>query len=142
MFAFLIISLIGSGLTALTSLPAVFFPQSRLLIYASLGWAALSSSFAFLAAIILTALIEGIVGIADGFGDAVSLYIKEGNHALLFIWLGWMFIFLATVYWFAVWFVEVRTWAFSKRERTEEQRGNWRGTPKEVWTDLRGRKDL
>jgi hypothetical protein len=134
--------MIGSGMSALSSIPAVFFSQSRVLIYANLFWPSLAATFAFLAASILTALIVGIVSVVDGFGDAVSLFIKQGNSAILFLWLAWMFIFLSSCYWFSVWFVEVRTFAFVKTQRTDEQKGNWRGIVGEVRSNLKGRKDV
>lgn len=139
--AFLIISMIGSGMSALFAIPAIFFSQSRFLIYANLFWPSLAATFSFLAACILTGLIVGIVSVVGGFGEAVSLFIRQGNSAILFIWLAWMFVFLDSCYWFSVWFVEVRTWAFVRRRRTDDQRGNWKGVGAEVRSDLKGEKD-
>ncbi|KAF2185484.1 hypothetical protein K469DRAFT_665086 [Zopfia rhizophila CBS 207.26] len=138
--AFLIISLVGSGLSFISTLPAIFFQQSRMLVYFSLFWPSLAATFQFLAACVLTAMIVTIAQLVGGFGAAVSIHIREGAKALLFVWLSWLFILIANVYWFCIWFVEVRTWAFVRRERTEEERGNWRGIGKEVIRDLKGRK--
>ncbi|KAF2108248.1 hypothetical protein BDV96DRAFT_605924 [Lophiotrema nucula] len=138
-FAFLIIPLIGSGLSAISALPAIFFPHSRLLIYANLFWPSLAATFGFLAACILTALIVGIAQTVGGIGDAVSLYIKQGNKMLVYVWLGWLFVWLDSMYWFAVWFVEVRSWAFVKRRRTQSEKEDWRGICREMKNDIRGK---
>lgn len=140
--AFLIISMIGSGLSIITSIPAIFFAQSRLLIYSNVFHPLLASTFHLGAALTLTALILGINGLSSGFGDAVGLHIKKGNNALLFVWLGYMFVTLPAWYWGGIWFVEVRSWAFVRRQRTYSQRGDWRGVKDEILGDLKGRKDI
>ncbi|KAF2471763.1 uncharacterized protein BDR25DRAFT_193278, partial [Lindgomyces ingoldianus] len=138
--AFLIISMLGSGLAFLVTLPAIYFTESRILIYILLFNATLASTFHLLAAVILTGLIVAAASIVNGLGDAVGLHIGQGNKVLLFVWLGWGFVTLVQMYWFTVWFVEVRTWSFVRRVRNENERGNWRGVWREVWGDLKGRK--
>ncbi|PSN68539.1 hypothetical protein BS50DRAFT_490427 [Corynespora cassiicola Philippines] len=141
-FGFFVIAIIGSALTALSSLPAIIFPQSRLLIYANIFWAGLASFFAVLAAAILTGLILAIMQTVDGFGEALGVLIHQGNKALLFVWLAWFFAVLAAGYWDTVWFVELRSWSFARRKRSEDEKGNWRGVGREIMRDLKGQKGL
>ena len=46
------------------------------------------------------------------------------------------------VFWFAVWFVEVRKMAFVRMQRSEADIGNWKGIFGEVKRNLKGHKDL
>lgn len=135
-------SLVVTGLSAITSLLAIFFPKSRLLIYFNIVYPLLASISHLLTAIILTILVLGVSRAIGGFGDAVGVTFKEGGRALLFVWLGWLFATLPLFYWGAIWFVEVRGWSFVRRRRTEEERGDWRRVGKEVWRDLKGRRDI
>lgn len=72
-------------------------------------------------------------------GDAVSIDSKEGGQALTLVWLSWLFVFFANCYWVAVWFVETRSWAFVRRTRTAEQKGDWKNVSREMKDDLKGR---
>lgn len=97
---------------------------------------------AFVAAILLTALIKGIIGTVGGLGDALNLFVREGSTVVIFVWVSWACIFVVGAYWTGVWFVEVRKWSFSRRQRSETEVGNWRGIGREVWRDLKGEKGL
>jgi hypothetical protein len=138
LFAFLIISLLGSILATLVSFAAIFLPKLRLLVYLALIFSSFEAMTSLLVAVILTVLVGGVVTAVNGFGNAVSLYIEQGHTALVFIWLRCLFINLAASYWFAIWFVDVRTISFVRRVRTEEEVGNWRGFVKEAKRDLKG----
>jgi hypothetical protein len=138
LFAFLIISLLGSILSTLVSFAAIFWPKLRLLVYLALIFSSFEAMTSLLVAVILTVLVGGVVTAVNGFGNAVSLYIEQGHTALVFIWLRCLFINLAALYWFAIWFVDVRTISFVRRVRTEEEVGNWRGFVKEAKRDLKG----
>ncbi|KAF2662252.1 hypothetical protein K491DRAFT_773370 [Lophiostoma macrostomum CBS 122681] len=138
-FAFLVISLIGSGITIFTSLLGVLFPAARVLVYSPLCSSTLSVFFSFMSAILLTILVAGTISVIGSIGDAVSIDSKEGSQALTLVWLSWLFVFFANCYWVAVWFVETRSWAFVRRTRTAEQKGDWKNVSREMRDDLKGR---
>jgi hypothetical protein len=138
-FAFLIITMVGSVLSAVSILPAMYFPQSRLLIYFNMFWAALATGFALLAAALVSVLVV-LASLLSGFSDTVGVQIDLGGIALLVVWLSFVFASLVTFYWTSVWFVETRKWSFIKRRRDEDEMGHWRGIGKEVWRDLKGRR--
>lgn len=140
--AFLIISLIGAGISFLLTLPSIFFPRSHLLVYANLFFTSLASTFALLAALLLTALIVAIAQMLGGIGQAVNLYVKKGERVLAFAWVAWVCVALESAYWAAVWFVEIRRWSFVRRRRTEGEIGSWRGVCGEVRRDLKGEKNM
>ena len=90
----------------------------------------------------------GMAGIATGVvvagGDSISdlgrgfnLGVKRGGGYLAVIWVAAVLAWLASAYWFMVWFVEFRRSAFSRRHRTSAQIGNWRGIVGEVRKDLK-----
>ena len=139
MFAFLIITMIGSILSAVSVLPAMYFPQSRLLVYLNLFWPALATAFAFLAAM-LVSVMAVLASLLNGFSDTVSVQVDLGEIALLLVWLSFVFVSLVTLYWTSVWFVETRRASFVKRRRDEDEIGHWRGIGREVWRDLKGRR--
>jgi hypothetical protein len=134
--------MIGSGVGMLLTIPSALLPDSRFFIYTNLFFAKLAAISAFVAAIILTALIKSFTELARGLGDAVSLFIGEGRSVLVFAWVSWACLLVVSVSWTAVWFVEVRGWSFRKRQRSKEEVGNWRGIKAEVWRDLKGEKSL
>jgi membrane protein insertase Oxa1/YidC/SpoIIIJ len=138
-FAFFIITLIGSILSAISILPAVYFPQSRLLIYSNIFWPALATLFAFVAAILLSATIV-LAGVINGLSDTLGMQVKQGGTVLLFVWLGFLFVSLVTLYWASVWFVEIRKSSFIRRRRDEDEIAHWGGIGKEMWRDLKGRR--
>jgi hypothetical protein len=138
-FAFLTISIIGSMLSAVSILPAMYFPQSRLLVYLNIFWPALACVFAFTAAIALSVTAVLASTIKD-FSDTVGVQIKQGGTVLLMSWLSVVFVGLVTLYWSSVWFVETRKSSFVKRRRDEDEIGHWKGVGEEVWRDLKGRR--
>jgi hypothetical protein len=137
--AFLIITMIGSMLSTVSILPAMYFPQSRLLVYFNMFWPALATCFAFLAAILVSAMAV-LASLLNGFSDTVGVQVDLGGIALLLVWLSFVFVSLITFYWTSVWFVETRKASFIKRRRDEDEVGHWRGVGKEIWRDLNGRR--
>lgn len=135
----LVMSLTGSGLSALSAFPAVVFPHSRLLVYVNMFWPGLASVFAFLAAVLSSVLNVGVSWILQGVGEAVGVGIQRGAMAVLFVWLAWVLVSLAGLYWGAIWFVEVRKSSFVRRRRDEDEIGRWGGIAREVWNDVTGR---
>lgn len=108
LIAFLIIASVGSGMVIALSVPAIISPQSRALVYAIVASLLLATTFQLLAAILLTAMAVVITSIVNLIGDAVGLHAEQGARPLLFVWLAWLFVGLAALYWTAVWFAEVR----------------------------------
>ncbi|KAI8934108.1 hypothetical protein NX059_008868 [Plenodomus lindquistii] len=138
----LMMSLVTSGLSALSALLAIFFPQSRLLIYINIAWPLLGSIIATLGSVVLTAIVAASTSILNLLGAAFSLEIHRGSIALLFVWLTWVLASLQCVYWGGIWFVEVRRWSFIRRRRADEEKGHWRGIGGELLRDYRGEKSL
>lgn len=138
-FAFLIITLIGSILSVVSILPAMYFPQSRLLVYFNLFWAGLATMSAFIVAILLSAVVV-LASMEKALSDIAGVQIQLGGMMLLFVWLGFIFMGLVTFYWTSVWFVETRKSSFVKRRRDEDEVGHWRGIGKEIWCDIKGRR--
>jgi hypothetical protein len=137
--AFLIIALIGSILSAISIVPAAYFPHSRLLIYFNILWPGLATVCAFVAATLLSAVFV-LTGIMANFSNTVGIRIEQGWTVLLFLWLSYVFASLSLLYWVVVWFVETRTSSFVKRHRNEDEVGHWGGICKEVWHDINGRR--
>lgn len=138
-FALLLVSMIGSLLSAISAPPAMYFPQSRLLVYLNMIWPIVATIFASIAAIPLSASVV-LASIADRFSSTVGVRIELGHTTLLFSWLGVGFSGFTVAYWLTVWFVEVRKSSFVKRRRDEDEIGHWKGVGKEIWRDMRGRR--
>ena len=138
--AFLIISLIGSGLTILLAIPSLIFRASRLLIFVNILAAYLSSLFAFVAGLLLTVVVLGATSLTGNLGYALGLSIERNFRVLSFVWISCGLMLVVGVYWGVVWFVEVRRWSFVRRLRTDEEVGNWRGMKREIWRDIRREK--
>lgn len=106
-------------------------------------WSFLASTFAFLAAAMLTILIAGIfaaVGRIGSMGGVQVLQVWQGGSVLLLAWLAWVLVSLSLVYWGLIWFVEVRRSSFTRRKRSEDEVGNWKGIAGEVRMDFKGGK--
>lgn len=138
-FAFLIVALVGSVLSTISMLPAMYFPHSRLLIYVNLFWPALATIFVSVAAFIIS-VVSVLARLVDDFGSTVGVQVEHGILALLFVWISVVSMALSTLYWATVWFVETRKSSFVKRCRDEDEVGHWRGIRKEVWRDIKGRR--
>lgn len=139
MLGVLIITLIGSILSAISILPAMYFPQSRLLVYFNIFWPGLATGSGIIAAVLISAL-NVLVSTLDGLGDTVGVQVRKGGTVLLFAWLSFVVTSLVTGYWASVWFVETRKSSFVKRRRDEDEVGHWRGIGREVWRDVKGRR--
>jgi hypothetical protein len=141
-FASFLVSLVGAGFSAVSAIPAVFFPHSKLLAYFNIFWPLLASAFAFVAAVLLTVLISGVFSVAADIINVAGASIDQGTSVLLIVWLAYVLVSLSVVYWGVVWFVEVRRSSFVRRKRSEEEVGNWKNIGKEIWSDVKGTKRL
>lgn len=119
-FAFYIISLVGSGSTIIGSLVGVFI-SPKMLVVANVSFTVLSSTFQFLASVVATVIINLSQKLIGEVGGALNIHSHKGGKVLLLTWLGWLFILLAGLYWFYIWFVEVRD--FDVRIMRKESRG-------------------
>ena len=108
-FASLLISLVGAGFSAVSAIPAIFFPHSKLLAYFNMFWPVLAD-------------------------------VVQGTSVLLIVWLAWLLVSLSVVYWGIVWFVEVRQSSFTRRKRSDDEVGNWKGIGREIRSDVKGSK--
>ncbi|RYN57558.1 hypothetical protein AA0118_g7691 [Alternaria tenuissima] len=139
-FASLLISLVGAGFSAVSAIPAIFFPHSKLLAYFNMFWPVLASAFAFVAAILLTVVISGVFLLAGEIVDVAGTDVVQGTSVLLIVWLAWLLVSLSVVYWGIVWFVEVRQSSFTRRKRSDDEVGNWKGIGREIRSDVKGSK--
>jgi hypothetical protein len=121
--AFFIISMGGLLLSAVATVPAVFFPQSRLLIYTNLACTTLAALCSMLTASMVTSLIVGTASLVGGFGGTVGVEVSQGVMVIVFVWVSWLMGVLASVYWGSVWFTELRMWRL-KYERLARRRSN------------------
>ncbi|POS75753.1 hypothetical protein DHEL01_v205842 [Diaporthe helianthi] len=91
---------------------------------------------------------EAMAGIATGvivagsdsisnLGRGFNLGVKRGDGYLAILWVAAVLAWVASAYWFMIWFVEFRRSAFSRRHRTTAQIGNWKGIIGEVRQDLK-----
>ncbi|KAI4714531.1 hypothetical protein J4E89_000211 [Alternaria sp. Ai002NY15] len=141
-FASLLVSLIGAGFSAVSAIPAIIFPHSKLLAYFNIFWPLLSSAFAFVAAVLLTVLISGVFSVAGDIIDVAGGKLNQGTSVLLIVWLAFVLVSLSVAYWGVVWLVEVRRSGLTRRKRSDEEVGNWKNIGKEIWSDVKGTKRL
>jgi len=140
--ALLVVVLVGSVLSAVSAVPAMLFPRSRLLIYFNMLWPCLASACSFLAAVILSVLVAGVSSLGNAFGKPIGMEFVRGGTVLLFVWLAWLLAVVPSVYWVAVWFFETRRVRFVRRRRVRarDEMGSWHGAGREMWRGLVGRR--
>ncbi|KAL1861408.1 hypothetical protein Daus18300_008939 [Diaporthe australafricana] len=116
---------------------AILRAQSRLLNIINTGFSIFGASiFLGLAGIVTGVVVAGSDSISD-LGRGFNLEVKQGGGFIAIIWVAAVLAWIASAYWFMVWFVEFRRSAFSRRHRTSSQIGNWRGIVGEVRKDLK-----
>ncbi|CCF32328.1 hypothetical protein CH063_00785 [Colletotrichum higginsianum] len=137
MVALLAIGTISTGIVLLATLPIILVGFLRVLVLVSVIFS-LIGSFALPAfAIVTTALIYGGKSMLNRPLDAFGMQIQTGGPFVAMAWVAAVASMAAATYWFLVWFVSFRRTAFSRRKRTENEIGNWRGIFREVKGDLR-----
>jgi hypothetical protein len=137
MLAFFILSLIGSGATAIGSGVGFLLPQSSIAVYSNLGFSTLGFIFHVVGAAMATTVVAALNLAASSIGNGVGLYSDVGKKFLVFVWVSFGLLVIANFYWLVIWFVEVREFTLRVRRRTSDEIGNWGGVLKEVWGDLR-----
>lgn len=111
--------------------------QFRLAVVLSLGFSSLGSTVLFPVAILVTSVLTAGIGTLQDIGDGFSLGLENGTTFLALSWVATITMLIANGYWFMIWFVEFRQSAFSRRSRTRDQIGKWRGIAKEVRMDFK-----
>lgn len=111
--------------------------QSRFLSLVNTGFSILGAGiFLGLAGIATGVVVAGSDSISD-LGRGFNLEVKQGGGYIAIMWVAAVLAWIASAYWFMVWFVEFRRSAFSRRHRTSAQIGNWKGIIGEVRKDLK-----
>ncbi|KAG8156411.1 hypothetical protein KVR01_013752 [Diaporthe batatas] len=137
MMVFLIIGCVCTAITAIASVLGILRAQSRFLTLVNTGFSILGAAiFLGLAGIVTGVIVAGSDSISD-LGKGFNLGVKQGGAYLAIIWVAAVLAWIASIYWFMIWFVEFRRSAFSRRHRTTAQIGNWRGIIGEVRRDLK-----
>ncbi|KAK7715547.1 hypothetical protein SLS63_011452 [Diaporthe eres] len=137
MMVLLIIGCISTAATAIGSILGILRAQSRFLSIINTGFSILGATiFLGLAGIATGVVVAGSDSISD-LGRGFNLGVKQGGGFIAIIWVAAVLAWLASAYWFMIWFVEFRRSAFSRRSRTSAQIGNWRGIIGEVRKDLK-----
>ncbi|KAK7713548.1 hypothetical protein SLS63_012070 [Diaporthe eres] len=136
-FALAVIRIIA-GTLALAGSALLFIDIRQFVVFTMLIFATLANISLLLAAGITTGVVVVQADIISGLADALSVEVKYGVHFLVVEWVMAAFAIVGSAYWLVVWFVEFRTFTFSRRRRTARQVGNWKGAWSELKEDLRG----
>ncbi|KZL80132.1 sur7 protein [Colletotrichum incanum] len=137
MTALLAIGTICTGIVLLATLPILIFGFLRVLVLVSLVFSLIGSLVLPAFAAVTTGLIYGGKNMLNRSMDAFGMQIQTGGPFVAMSWVAAVASMAAATYWFMVWFVSFRRTAFSRRKRTENEIGNWRGIFREVKGDLR-----
>lgn len=116
---------------------ALFLRTNRILLYTNLFFSSLAATFLFAASIGVTVLVTIIANVVNSVGNSIGLIAYKGTKFLTLTWVAWVLMLLAACFWFAVWFVEVRSMSFKLRRRTGAEIGNWREMPNEIRGDFK-----
>jgi hypothetical protein len=138
--AFMIISLINSGIAIILSFLGIFLPKNRILLYTNVSLASVGILTRSIDAILATVASAALVYVTNKFGKSVGVSASIGGIFIALIWLGFVFQSLASVYWYCVWFVEFRQISFRIRKREAEEIGDYKGIVKELKRDIRSPK--
>lgn len=137
MTALLAIGAISTGIVLLATLPILIVGFMRVLVLVSLVFSMLGAFVIPSFAIVTTSLIYGGKSMLNKSMAAFGMQIQTGGPFVAMAWVAAVASMAAASYWFMVWFVSFRRTAFSRRKRTENEIGNWRGIFREVKGDMR-----
>jgi hypothetical protein len=135
--AFMIISLINSGLAIVLSFLGIILPHNRILLYANISLASIGILTRSIDAVLATVISATLVFVTNKFGNSVGVSATTGGIFIALIWLGFVFQSIASLYWYGVWFVEFRQVSFRIRNREATEIGDYRGIVKEMKRDVR-----
>ncbi|KAK1522963.1 hypothetical protein CPAR01_14506 [Colletotrichum paranaense] len=137
MTALLAIGTISTGIVLLATLPILIVGFMRVLVLVSLVFSMLGAFVLPSFAIVTTSLVYGGKSMLNKSMAAFGMQIQTGGPFVAMAWVAAVASMAAASYWFMVWFVSFRRTAFSRRKRTENEIGNWRGIFREVKGDMR-----
>lgn len=133
---FIIVEIFGGALFLL-SLAHVFLPDNRKLTYGCVLCSNIASAFSFLGCLVVTVVTYETTSYLHPYSDALNIQIFNGTNAVGVLWGAWLFLFLSSIFWWVVWFVEFRRFAFRARRRAPDQMGNYRGLKNEMVADMK-----
>lgn len=136
-FALVVIRIIA-GTLALAGSALLLIDVRRFVVFTMLTSATLANISLLLAAGITSGVIVLQAETISGLADALSVEVQYGVKFLVVEWVTAAFAVVGSAYWLVVWFVEFRTFTFSRRRRTDRQVGNWKESWSELKQDLRG----
>ncbi|KAE8444373.1 hypothetical protein EG329_000573 [Mollisiaceae sp. DMI_Dod_QoI] len=128
MFAFYIISLVGSGWIVVGSLIQLIVPWSSRVMYTNMCASTIGTLFSLSASATTTAFITTANSIINLFGAALGLQTTLGTDFLILTWISFTVSLLETCSLLAIWFIEFRTVSVKVQQRSpQENPRNWRG---------------
>lgn len=136
-FALVVIRIIA-GTLALAGSALLFLDIRRFVVFTMLTFATLANISLLLAAGITTGVVVLQAESISGLAEALSVEVQYGTNFLIVEWVTAAFAVVGSAYWLVLWFVEFRTWTFSRRRRDDRQIGNWKAIWSELTEDLRG----
>jgi len=126
-FAFYIITLVGSGFVILGSLTQFLLPTCGMLMYANIVASTLSAASALSASAATTAFIVTANNIINLFGSTLGLRAELSVAFLALTWTGFAVALLMNWFLIALWFMEFRTISVKVQRRSPQDMGIWRG---------------
>jgi len=135
-FVLYAIGIASAGLAIMTSIVAVFMSGSRLISLGNWGLATLAFSSLFLASLIITVVQSKMASLINKDGNEIGLFAHKGGRYLVLTWVAMAVMFLATVTWSFVFFVEWRSRRREYREKPVDElelqpkRKSWRSSRK------------
>ncbi|PQE08468.1 sur7 protein [Rutstroemia sp. NJR-2017a BBW] len=130
------LALIGSGATMILSLIYLFKPSSRI-GYCALFFSFLGMNFTLTFTLNLTAVTIMVKNVVSQLEPALGVEASSGSAFLGSSWVAVTCCLVYNQYWIIVWLVEIRTIAFKRRTRTDEEIGNWKGAVRELKDDFK-----
>ncbi|PQE29465.1 sur7 protein [Rutstroemia sp. NJR-2017a WRK4] len=130
------LALIGSGATMILSLIYLFKPSPRI-GYCALFFSFLGMNFTLTFTLNLTAVTIMVKNVVSQLEPALGVEASSGSAFLGSSWVAVICGLVYNQYWIVVWLVEIRTIAFKRRARTDEEIGNWKGAVRELKDDFK-----
>jgi hypothetical protein len=130
------LALIGSGATMILSLIYLFKPSPRI-GYCALFFSFLGMNFTLTFTLNLTVVTSMVKNVVSQLEPALSVEASSGSAFLGSSWVAVICGLVYNQYWIIVWLVEIRTIAFKRRMRTDEEIGNWKGAVQELKDDFK-----
>ncbi|PQE09999.1 sur7 protein [Rutstroemia sp. NJR-2017a BVV2] len=130
------LALIGSGATMILSLIYLFKPTARI-GYCALFFSFLGMNFTLTFTLNLTAVTIMVKNVVSQLEPALGVEASSGSAFLGSSWVAVICGLVYNQYWIIVWLVEIRTIAFKRRTRSDEEIGNWKGAVRELKGDFK-----